>query len=62
MEKLFITPAGREVREVTAQELDRFATIGDGDAKRAVLKKQLEGAKSDTEKLNLVIAFLTEGV
>lgn len=62
MKKNFITSRGVEVRTLSDSEIEMQAELGDQIAKKTLLKKQLEGAKSDTEKLNLVIAFLTEGV
>lgn len=62
MKKNFITSRGVEVRTLSDSEIEMQAELGDQVAKKTLLKKQLSRANTLAEKLDLVTAFLTEGV
>jgi len=58
MKKVFITPQGKEERELTQQELEFFANTGDSHAKKEILKQELATAKDITERITAIEKFL----
>lgn len=59
MEAIFLSPVGRVTREATPDEVAKLAELGDENARLELFKSKLAGLRTDAEKLNLVIAFLT---
>lgn len=59
MDRIIRTRTGYETQTLTNEEILRLAEMGDGEARIEVFKNRIRTATTDSEKLNLVIAFLT---
>lgn len=56
--KQFHTPTGTYIKELTQEELVSFASQGDYECKKELAKQNLATAKTDSDKLAIVLELL----
>ena len=57
--KTFYTKDGAETRELTQQEIEDLAVIGDDECKKEIFMQEVKAAVTIEEKVAAIIKFLT---
>lgn len=58
MKKEFHTPEGVETKELTSEEIEKYANEGDTEAKKEILKQEVKSAKTIEERVSAIEKYL----